>query len=721
MSKVFYRKKFSDYLGQEMALLDIFAQNIPNPSPTPTPTPPPVTPTLTPTPSVTPPPSPVPNMTLQIPIEGNCPSYIDISQSIWSVNFNGTDYYSVSGSANYEEVVCVNVPFPQSGDTWTFELNYPAGFSGCSVNPTDKYIVRIGQFFGILGGNYRWNAVREEYANGSFEFSANTLVTYDTTPSTQYGCDLDILVPSMFFRVDGSTPVTPTVTPTNTSTPTVTPTNTITPTNTKTPTPTTTQTPTVTPTVTPSSTPDVLYQTSVLVESCDGNLYTGGINVFVNGVPYMVMPDGTTSGTTGCLPLYIGNGDSFVYQIQFAGSYTGCTTPGFVWDAIQCQTFTYNPGILPGGGFDYIEQKLLAGSPIGPPQAKQVSINSVAYPTGCTPSMVDQWVDLSPVFYIQGGPPVSPTPTPTPTETPVLGCDFTYVLNPTPTPTVTATNTPTPSITPTLTPTNTVTPTPTVSPNPAFDPDAATYLAAVIAGGGSVDATMSAATDTLFTSLKSNGLYAGMQFMYPLLGANAGGTAINAVNPGTYDITWNAGMSYTISGATGNGTTGFGDTSYILNSNPVIWSSSTWGVYTQDENTNNYQTPFAAGPSVNDSRMMLFGNGSNASWIMDYGQGGSLGRIVTPINTRGLWIVSSTADTFNQIWRNAVSQGTIAGGAKSPNIPTTSIKLFKREDGYNYSGTLGFVFLSSVLTPSQISTLSTIINTFQTTLGRNTY
>ncbi len=63
MSKVFYRKKFSDYLGQEMALLDIFAQNIPNPSPTPTPSPLPITPSITPTNTKTPTPTPTPSIT----------------------------------------------------------------------------------------------------------------------------------------------------------------------------------------------------------------------------------------------------------------------------------------------------------------------------------------------------------------------------------------------------------------------------------------------------------------------------------------------------------------------------------------------------------------------------------------------------------------------------------------------------------------------------------
>ena len=54
MSKVFYRKQFSDYLGEQRAIDDIIAQFIPNPSPTPSPSPLPITPTPTPTPSITP-------------------------------------------------------------------------------------------------------------------------------------------------------------------------------------------------------------------------------------------------------------------------------------------------------------------------------------------------------------------------------------------------------------------------------------------------------------------------------------------------------------------------------------------------------------------------------------------------------------------------------------------------------------------------------------------
>lgn len=554
MSKVFYRKKFSDYLGQEMALLDIFAQNIPNPSPTPTPSPLPITPSITPTNTKTPTPTPTPS-------------------------------------------------------------------------------------------------------------------------------------------------ITPTITPTSTTTPTITPTNTITPTQTKTPTPTRTQTPTITPTVTPSSTPDVLYQTSVVIESCDGNLYTGGITVYVNGVPYIVNPDGTTSGTTGCLPLYIGNGDSFVYQIQFAGSYTGCTTPGFVWDAIQCQTFTYNPGILPGGGFDYIEQKLLAGSPIGPPQAKQVRINSGFYPTGCTPSMIDQWVDLSPVFYIQGGPAPSPTPTPTPTITPTI--------------------TPTSSETPTPTPT--ITPTPTSTPGPAFDPDAATYLAAVLNAGGTLDTTISAATNTLFTDLKSNNLYSKLDVFYPMIGGTSGSTAVmgNRVSGTTYDIIWNnpSNITFDYSGVTGDGSSTYGDTNFngynLISSS--VGAAAHLGLYIGTNNQGSYSE---IGTRTNGNWIMAIRYSNDFYYGWCYTPGGTE-LVFSTTDARGMYVQTRTSTTNSKAFRNE-TQMAVVTITESNTIPNSTVRILS--DGTLYSARrFQFVSIGQGLNDTESTTLSSIINTFQTSLGRNTY
>jgi hypothetical protein len=571
MSKVFYRKKFSDYLGEQRAILDIYAQNIPDPSPTPTPSPQPVSPTRTPTPT--------------------------------------------------------------------------------------------------------------------------------PTPS-----------------------ITPTITPTASVTPTITPTNTVTPTQTKSPTPTRTVTPTVTPTNTPSPTPDVLYDTSIVVESCDGNLYTGGVDVFVNGTPYNILPDGTTTGTTGCLPLYVGNGDSFIYQIQYAGSYTGCTSPGFVWNEIRYISFSYNAGILPIGGYDYLEAKYQNGVLVSGPTPRQAAINGSNTPSGCT--SITSYLDLTPVFYIQGGPAPSPTPTVTPTNTTTptvtptpsstgLSCDFTYVLNPTPTPTPTSTVTPTVTSTPTVTPTQ--------SSGPAFDADAAAYLSAVLSAGGTLDATISAATNTLFTDLKSNGLYNKLDVFYPMLGATSGSTALmgNRVSGTTYDITWtNVGnITFDYSGVTGNGSTTYGDTNfngYNLISSSVA-APSHISVYVGNNTSGAYSE---IGTRTNGTWILAVRFSNNYLYGWNYTSGsGELNFATT--DARGMYVMSRTSSTTNKIFKNSVMENSNPF-TEVNTIPNSTVRILS--DGTLYSNRrIQFFSVGEGLNDTESTNLSNIINTFQTTLGRNTY
>jgi len=557
MSKVFLRKKFSDYLGEQRAILDIYAENIPNPSPTPTPSPQPVSPTRTPTPT--------------------------------------------------------------------------------------------------------------------------------PTPS-----------------------ITPTITPTASVTPTVTPTNTVTPTQTKTPTPTRTQTPTVTPTVTPSSTPDVLYDSSVVVESCDGGIYTGGINVYINGVPNIVYPDGTTTGTTGCVPFYIGNGDSFIYQIQYGGSYTGCTSPGFVWDEIRCQNFNYNPAIAPIGGYDYFETKYFMGSPIGSPVAKQAAIGVQS--SGCTTIPVNQWIDLAPLFYIQST--VAPSPSPTPTST----------------------------VTPTVTPTSTVTPTP--SPGPAFDADAAAYLAAVISAGGTTDATISAATNTLFTDLKSNGLYSKMSFFHPYIGGVANSNKINAKNPGTNDLIFTGSFTHNYSGSVANNGTSMASTQWIGPPTGGSIDDFHFSFYCGTINSVSYGGGAVYMQEFGNldtlySTNAVFGWLGGADYPVDGGQtyfnGGVLNNYIiisqaVMSGTTGLFGASRVSTTDFRAYKNGSQVGSTQTLTRDQSWPSITLM----SPGYtvppNTSGNQissgrrrQFTTFGTSLTPAEFNTLSTIINTFQTTLGRNTY
>lgn len=355
------------------------------------------------------------------------------------------------------------------------------------------------------------------------------------------------------------------------------------------------------------------------------------------------------------------------------------------------------------------------------PFRRQPNLNDMMYPKGSKqPRQV--W---GAVMNVYKAPETTPQPTPTNTPTP----STTSPVTPTPTPSGTASLTPTPSVSPTqtITPSNTQTGTPQPTTTPTVTPsrpasgttEANTYLAAVTSNGGTgLTSTISAATVTLFTSLVSNGLYSKMLAMYPLLGGVANSAKLNAVNIGTYDITWNGGMSFNVTGATGNGTNAYGSTGIDFATLTSYFNNGAFGVYFNTAMTGGNQCPMGAiGASARTSLA-----GTNNNLLMDWGclpNPGGFGRVTVSSTPTGLYICSSTGTTLNRVLVNGSSVYTASSPTK--NTPGGVMELFRRSDGVYYNGTDTFAFVSSTLTPSEQTTLSTIINTYQTSLGRNTY
>jgi hypothetical protein len=327
---------------------------------------------------------------------------------------------------------------------------------------------------------------------------------------------------------------------------------------------------------------------------------------------------------------------------------------------------------------------------------------------------------------------VDPTPTPTPSVTPTSTVTPTPSITPTstvtPTPSVTPTLTPTqtitptPSITPTITPTSTLTPTvtPTNTPTPSSSPipsgttEANTYLSAVVdAGGTGITPTISAATVTLFTSLVNNGLYSKIIAMYPLLGENAVGCKFNAVNPvdtdAAYRITYAGGMSFNSSGQTSNGSNGLGTTFINQTVEPDL---RLMGTYSLSESSTLGQDII----NVAETTYMAssYPGGSPKRAIFQFGGGNTA--VFNPSDGLGLFIGLFTGTTLGpQLFRN----GTLV--ATRPGVGSTSYGVSNILFPNKTNNTTAFGIFTKELTPSEISTLTTIINTWATTLGRNTF
>ena len=347
-------------------------------------------------------------------------------------------------------------------------------------------------------------------------------------------------------------------------------------------------------------------------------------------------------------------------------------------------------------------------------------------------------------------PPITPRPTPTntPSGTPAVTPTPTQTQSGTPNPTTTPTNTPTgtaavtqtptPSATSSVTPTPTQTGTPAVTPTPSSTPPASgttqaqAYLSAVVAAGGTgITSTVSAATITMFTSLVSNGLYDGMIYMYPFLGGNASGHKFNALNPldtnGAYRLTFAGGWTHSASGATPNGTNAYADTYMTPNSvSTITISGGTIGFYSGTDAGGNYgicaMGSYGGGGGSNGWALYpkSFGNVVDAfTWENNTGAATT----ATNPNSNGSLSFTRTGSTTVQYVRRGVLFDTVSKNATAKSQYPIYL------GALNAIGTSGqfspyrhqFTYAHTGLTPSQVITLDGIIQTYQTTLGRNTY
>jgi len=331
---------------------------------------------------------------------------------------------------------------------------------------------------------------------------------------------------------------------------------------------------------------------------------------------------------------------------------------------------------------------------------------------------------------------IAPSPTPTPTSSITPTPSITPTITPTPsiTPSITPSNTPsiTPSIsqTPSPTITPTMTPTPSSSSPPPPDPDALAYLADVVASGGTTNPTIEAAVDTLFKELKNNGLYSKIEVMYPYVGGTAGSHAINAHLNKTYDIDWYGGWVFSSSGSTPNGIDTYGDTHFIpTTADTYNWTS---GIYLSTfAATSNFDDDYGVWLENSITSVGLyrvFNSYWNNGGTYAIGVGSTQIAGINPSTNGGNTIITRSSSNNTTFYINGVLNG--IGSFSVDN--TYDNQLYPIYLGTtNYNGSFGgfgsnknqcfFFICNQVLSPTEIPILDNIINTFQTSLGRNRY
>jgi hypothetical protein len=486
MPEVFYRKKFSYYLGEQRAIDDIVLEFIPVPSPTPTP-------------NYCE--SGITDFTLWFYTDC-CGTYVSGTTMGLSICYdNRFAKDGIAGSYGPCSTSCATptpTPTPSITPSVTPTITPTTTTTSTPTNTPTTTITATPTNTGTPTVTPT-NTQTETPTNTPTTTPTNTPTASVTATPTNTGTptvtptntqtstptNTPTVTPTTTLTATPTQTVTPTVTPTNTqtSTPTNTPTSSVTATPTQTATPTTTPTNTPTNTNTPSITPtnpicDTLDVTWGGPSAMSGY---GGTYILVNGGGPVYLNYNTTGGTFFNITCSTLSGVSYTAWVHTSGYgliiYSQLNSQWLLTNQLNprvCGTgqnsLISNDGWY--GGFTYNGQQY-------PPAALGVvGSATISYPD-CpgyvtptpTPSVTATPTTTgTPTVTPTNTQTTTPTVTPTNTGTPTVTPTNTQTSTPTNTPTTTITATPTQTGTPTTTPTNTNTPsvTPTTPPLMAY-------------------------------------------------------------------------------------------------------------------------------------------------------------------------------------------------------------------------------------------------------------
>jgi hypothetical protein len=244
------------------------------------------------------------------------------------------------------------------------------------------------------------------------------------------------------------------------------------------------------------------------------------------------------------------------------------------------------------------------------------------------------------------------------------------------------------------------------------DPDAQAF----ITEAAITDPTQQAAINTLVTDLKGYSIWTKMKALYPMVGGTASAHKFNLKDPRDLDaafrLVFNGGWTHSANGATPNGVNAFADTKFIPNSNITV-SSGHFSVYNRNNDL--------VGTKID-------GVNSGSTWIqMNHSYGDFIfGQIAsyasyTPTDTRGLFILTRTANNLFKIKRNTTNLLTNTGTVTS--LPTHSIYIGARNDSgsYNHQNSYqkAFASIGDGLNDTEALNFYTAVQAFQTSLNRN--
>lgn len=254
-----------------------------------------------------------------------------------------------------------------------------------------------------------------------------------------------------------------------------------------------------------------------------------------------------------------------------------------------------------------------------------------------------------------------------------------------------------------------------------YDADAQAYFTANTAITSAADKN---AINTFYLGLKTDGIYTKIKAMYLPIWGSASSSKWNLVNPAdtdaAYRLTFATGMTFTSSGMTSNGTSGYALTHLIPNTN-LTNNNTHLSIYSRTNNDGVFFDIGSGKPTGQyiDLVLRISGNAQSDQY------NSSTGRIsTTNSNSQGFYVASRTASNVHKLFKNNTQLGTTNTGA-STGFTSINDKLSiaaLNEGGtfkYYTSRQYPFASIGDGLTDAEASNFYTRVNTLMTYFGIN--
>lgn len=260
-----------------------------------------------------------------------------------------------------------------------------------------------------------------------------------------------------------------------------------------------------------------------------------------------------------------------------------------------------------------------------------------------------------------------------------------------------------------------------------INPQASAYWNALtVANGSELSGSLYSISTNLLKQNIDNFFIAGsawlsnMTGMYLYIGGTAATHAVNAINPGTYNLTFEGSPTQSASGFGAlNGTSQYARTGIV---DSVLFSINNihLSALSATNSTGSQKVYVGANVGVSSQRSMLqYLSASSVNTFDTYTGGGP--RVLGATNqTNGFWVGSRTASNDAKLYLNGVQDGTI--GVTAGTQPNIEFYLGAWNDD-NAAGLYSnflykFHSIGTGLTAAKVSSLSSALSTLQTGLGR---